>query len=74
MSKLPAVRPSDLARVARKVGFVLDRQRGSHAVYYREADCRRVVIPMHRRDLKAGTLHGILDDMGMSREQLISLL
>jgi predicted RNA binding protein YcfA (HicA-like mRNA interferase family) len=74
MSKLPAVRPSDLARVARKIGFVLDRQRGSHAVYYREADRRRVVIPMHHRDLKAGTLHGILDDMGMTREQLISLL
>jgi predicted RNA binding protein YcfA (HicA-like mRNA interferase family) len=37
MSKLPPVRPKDLARVARKLGFVLDRQKGSHAVYFRAA-------------------------------------
>jgi predicted RNA binding protein YcfA (HicA-like mRNA interferase family) len=74
MSKLPAVRPSDLARVARRVGFVFDRQKGSHAIYWRAADRRRVVIPMHNRDLKPGTLHGLMEDMGLTREELLSLL
>ena len=74
MSKLPAVRPSDLARIAQKLGFLFDRQRGSHAVFLREADRKRVVIPMHNRDLKPGTLHGLLEDMGLTRDELIKLL
>ena len=68
MSKLPAVRARDLVRVAESLGFVLDRQRGSHAVYYRVSDHRRIVVPMHpgkdcckrssdcRRYLKEGKL------------------
>lgn len=45
--KLPVVQAKDVVRVAQKLGFVLDRQRGSHAVYYRERDRARVVIPLH---------------------------
>jgi predicted RNA binding protein YcfA (HicA-like mRNA interferase family) len=74
MSKLPAVRPADLARVAQKLGFILDRQKGSHAVFLHPQDRRRVVIPMHNRDLKPGTLHGLLEDLGISREDLRDLL
>ena len=74
MSKLPAVRPSDLARVARRLGFELDRQKGSHAIYYRTSDRQRVVIPMHNRDLKPGTLHGLIEDLGLSREEFIEHL
>ena len=74
MSKLPAVRPSDLARIAQRLGFLFDRQRGSHAVFLRAADRKRVVIPMHNRDLKPGTLHGLLEDMGLTRDELIKLL
>lgn len=74
MSKLPAVRPAELARVAQRLGFVLDRQKGSHAIYWRAGDDRRVVIPMHGRDLKPGTLHGLLEDLGISREELRDLL
>jgi predicted RNA binding protein YcfA (HicA-like mRNA interferase family) len=74
MSKLPAVRPSDLVRVARRIGFVFDRQKGSHAIFLRATDRRRVIIPMHNRDLKPGTPHGLLDDTGLTREKLIELL
>jgi len=75
MSKLPAVRARDAARVAQSVGFVFDRQRGSHAVYYRSLDKKRVVIPMHSgRDLKPGTLRGIITDMGLTPDEFIALL
>jgi predicted RNA binding protein YcfA (HicA-like mRNA interferase family) len=74
MSKLPAVRPRDAARVAEAVGFVLDRQRGSHAIYLRESDRRRVVIPMHAKDLKPGTLRGIIADMGLTPDRFGELL
>ncbi len=75
MSKLPATRAREAARVAQRVGFVLDRQRGSHAVYLRASDHRRVVIPMHvGTDLKPGTLRGIIADMGLTPEEFIRLL
>jgi predicted RNA binding protein YcfA (HicA-like mRNA interferase family) len=73
MSKLPALRPKDLARVDQRLAFVLDRQKGSHAVYLRAAGRRRVVIPMHNRDLKPGTLHGLLGYIGISAEELAEL-
>lgn len=75
MSKLPTVRARELANVARKLGFVLDRQRGSHAVYYRATDRRRVVIPIHAgQDMKPGTLRGIITDMGITIDEFVSLL
>ncbi len=75
MSKLPALQARQVAQVAESLGFVLDRQRGSHAVYYRASDGRRVVIPMHPgKDLKPGTLRGIITDLGLTPEEFSELL
>ncbi len=60
-------------RVAILIGFEFDRQRGSHAIYYRSSDKRRVVIPMHgTKDLKPGTLRAIISDMGLTIEEFNS--
>lgn len=70
MSKLPVVSARDLVRLAEKLGSGLDRQRGSHAVYLRASDRRRLVIPVHKgRDLKPGTLRGLIEDMGLSVDE-----
>lgn len=70
MSKLPAVAARDLIRVAEQVGFVFDRQKGSHAVYVRASDGGRLVVPIHKgRDLKPGTLRGLISDMGITVEE-----
>ncbi|MGL4513364.1 MAG: type II toxin-antitoxin system HicA family toxin [Lacipirellulaceae bacterium] len=75
MAKLPPCRARQVVAVAEAIGFVLDRQRGSHAVYRRESDGRRVVIPMHgARDLKPGTLRGIVADMGLTTDEFIAKL
>ncbi|MFA5027958.1 MAG: type II toxin-antitoxin system HicA family toxin [Candidatus Methylomirabilota bacterium] len=72
---MPVVRAAEVTRVAERLGFVLDRQRGSHAVYYRAADGARVVIPMHAgRDLKPKTLSGILNDLGVTPDEFRKLL
>lgn len=74
MSRLPSVRPKNLAKIAEKLGFELDRQKGSHAIYLRRNDHRRVVIPMHNKDLKPGTLRGIIADLGVTPEEFVELL
>jgi len=61
--------------VAERLGFVLHRQRGSHALYYRRTDKARVVIPMHAgRNIKPKTLAGILEDMGLTPQEFQELL
>ena len=72
---LPQVKAKDLVRVAKQLGFELDRQKGSHAIFCRPSDKARVVIPIHSgQDIKPKTLHGIIDDMRISPERLKELL
>jgi predicted RNA binding protein YcfA (HicA-like mRNA interferase family) len=74
MSFLPSVKPKDVIRVAQKLGFVFDRQSGSHAIYYREKDKKRVVVPIHPKEIKRKTLYGIIKDMGIDVEEFKKLL
>jgi len=74
MTRLPAVTARQLLAVAEKAGFVFDRQQGSHAVYVRTTELGSTV-PIHKgRTLKRGTLHGLIDDMGLSTQEFIDLL
>jgi predicted RNA binding protein YcfA (HicA-like mRNA interferase family) len=72
--KLPAVTAKELARIAERLGFLLRRQKGSHAIYVRASDQARVVIPMHAGDLKRKTLRSIIQDLKISVEGFRKLL
>jgi predicted RNA binding protein YcfA (HicA-like mRNA interferase family) len=71
--KLPAASAKELVRVAEKLGFVFRRQSGSHAIYVRASDQARVVIPMHRGELKRKTLRGLIQDLKISVEEFANL-
>ncbi len=73
--RLPVCKSSELVRVVLQLGFHLDRQKGSHAIYLRDADQARAVIPMHKgKDIKPKTLKGILEDMKISTDDFRKLL
>ncbi len=74
MSRIPIIKSREVVRIVKQCGFALDRQKGSHAIYLREKDHRRVVIPMHNKDLKPGTLRGIITDLGITVEEFIRRL
>lgn len=77
MTRLPAVTARELIAVAEKLGFVLDRQKGSHAVFLRASggQWQRIVVPLHKgRTLKRGTLHGLITDMGITIEEFVEML
>ena len=57
--------PKDLEKILIKNGFVFQRQKGSHRIFYNEETKRRVVVPMHAKDLKLGTEQKILKDTGL---------
>jgi len=74
MPKLPSLTPEKIIKVLEKKGFVLDRIKGSHHIYYHSETKRRVVIPLHKRDLPKGTLLDILKHADISKDELRNLL
>lgn len=65
MSKLPLVSAARMAKILRHVGFVLIRQKGSHA-YFSHADGRATVVPFHKgEDLRRGLIRTILRDIDL---------
>jgi predicted RNA binding protein YcfA (HicA-like mRNA interferase family) len=73
-AELPVVTAKQVARLAERLGFVLRRQRGSHAIHVRASDRARVVIPMYFGDLKRKTLRGIIADLKISIEEFRRML
>ena len=74
MPKLPSLTSTDVIRVLEKKGFILDRVKGSHHIYFHPEIRRRVIVPFHKRDLPKGTLHEILKQAGLSNEEVHDLL
>jgi len=63
-----------LEKVAKKLGFQKVRQKGSHAIY-KNIHGQRVVVPVHAgKDLKQGTLMGMIQDLGIDKETFFKLL
>jgi predicted RNA binding protein YcfA (HicA-like mRNA interferase family) len=59
--------PRELRRILEQNGFVFARQSGSHAIFRHPQSNRRVVLPIHSKDIPTGTLHSILKDAGLKR-------
>ena len=70
MPKLPALTPQKVIKILEKRGFVLSRIKGSHHLFYHPETKRRVVVPVHKRDLPAGTLLEILKQAGIERDDI----
>ena len=70
MPKLRNLNPQKLVKILERKGYILDRSKGSHRIYYHPVTKRRVVVPFHKKDLPKGTLLQILRDAGIDREEL----
>ena len=70
MSSLPTFTPKKVIKIIEDKGFILDRVKGSHHIFYNPDTKRRVVVPLHNNDLPIGTLMEIFKQAGISREEL----
>jgi predicted RNA binding protein YcfA (HicA-like mRNA interferase family) len=52
--------PKEIVAILITHGFELVRTKGSHHIFVNRVTGKRTVVPMHGKDLKKGTLHGIL--------------
>jgi predicted RNA binding protein YcfA (HicA-like mRNA interferase family) len=71
--RLPVVSGAQLVRALERAGWEVARQRGSHVRLRNPQRRTQVTVPLHK-ELKRGTLAGILADAGLDRDQLRSLL
>ena len=74
MSSLPALTGTDLISILKKIGFAVDRQRGSH-VFMKHPDGRATVIPIHAKEtIGPGLFSKILRDVDLSRQEFLDLI
>jgi len=75
MPKLPIISGKKLVATLKKAGFVEVRQRGSHVSMEKVTlvNTYRTDVPLHR-ELAKGTLLDILQQTGLSRDDLLKLL
>lgn len=57
--------PKEIVAILIAHGFELIRSKGSHQIFLNKITGKRTVVPMHAKDLKKGTLHGILKQAGI---------
>ncbi|MCX6629972.1 MAG: type II toxin-antitoxin system HicA family toxin [Candidatus Solibacter sp.] len=62
----------ELVKVLQRLGFIVNRQRGSHIILRRDNPYARVVVPDHKQ-VRPGTLRQILNEAGMTVEHLLDL-
>ena len=71
MPKQPVLSGRQVVRALVSLGFEVERQRGSHVIMRRSS--RVCVVPQHR-ELKRNTLGGVVEQAGVSLDELIAAL
>ena len=71
MPKLPHISGTEAVRALQELGFEVIRQKGSHIVMRRGS--QGCIVPNHR-EIKIGTLAGIIRQAGVSAEEFITVL
>ena len=71
MPKLPHVSGAQAVKALERLGFVVARQSGSHIILRKgSSGC---VVPNHR-EIKIGTLAGVLRQAGISTDEFLRVL
>jgi len=71
MPKLPVVSGGETIKALERIGFKVARQSGSHVVLRKSS--QGCVVPNHK-ELKIGTLAGILKQAGVSNDEFLDAL
>ena len=75
MPPLPILKPKQVVRMFEKLGYAIHRQRGSHLIMIHPLrKMHQPVIPMHRKELKRGTLKAIIRQSGLTTQEFLDLL
>lgn len=72
MGKYPVLKPTEVVKILKKLGFTKVRQRGSHK-QFRHTDGRCTTVPFHKgQDISPILLRQIAKDIGLSIEEFLT--
>lgn len=71
MPRVPSLKPKEVVKKFKKLGYIEDRQKGSHLILYNATSKRRAVIPIHVKDVPRGTLLSIIKQAGLAQEEFL---
>lgn len=69
--ELPVLKPREIVKILKRLGFEMVRQKGSHQ-QFRHADGRATTVPDHRgRDVSPLLLRQICKDIGLTTDEFL---
>ena len=69
--ELPVLKPREIAKILKKLGFEMVRQKGSHQ-QFRHVDGRATTVPDHKgRDISPLLLRQICKDIGLTTDEFL---
>ena len=72
MGNVPVLKPQEVIKILRALGFEEVRQRGSHK-QFRHGDGRVTTVPFHKgRDIAPTLLRKIVRDIGLTVEEFLA--
>ena len=75
MPKLPQIKGVRLVKALKKEGWYIDRTHGSHIIMRNESKPdNKIIVPIHGKSLKPGTLSNIVKKAELPIEKLKELL
>jgi predicted RNA binding protein YcfA (HicA-like mRNA interferase family) len=74
MSRLPTVTPREMVRAFKHAGFIEHHQKGSHLYLWHPERKIMATVAMHAKDLKRPVMKAILDQAGLSEDELRGFL
>jgi predicted RNA binding protein YcfA (HicA-like mRNA interferase family) len=68
---LPVLKPREITKILKKLGFEMVRQKGSHQ-QFRHSDGRATTVPDHKgRDVSPLLLRQICKDIGLTTDEFL---
>jgi predicted RNA binding protein YcfA (HicA-like mRNA interferase family) len=74
MPSLYNVKPKMVLRLMKKLGYYHDRSKGSHHSYKHIVTGKTIVIPVHNKDMRIGTISQIIKDLGVDTKWFLDNL
>ena len=75
MTKMPVLSGRDIAKILSKIGYEHIRTRGSHMIMIKQTEKEKKMIPVpNHKELAKGTLKAIMNQAGLTLDDLLNLI
>ena len=72
MTKLPNLKPREVAKILLKAGFVEDTTKSAHRTYRHPTKGKFTTVSFHPGNIPQGTLRAIIKQSGMTADEFLS--